>query len=499
MKKLLIGCSLFLTITGCKAPPGLTISEAAQLRAVLPRFESAAQELVNRSGVPGVALAVVHGSRVELLKTYGVRRMGGDAVDLDTVFQLASVSKGFSSAAIAALVGDELMSWDDPASKYLPDFRLYDPAASGVTIRDLLSHRSGLPEYSGDELAYFGYDREEQLARIRYQKPVTPFRTAYAYQNLLFTAAGEASARLAGKEWPDLLKERLFDQLGMSRTGGRLSDFLKETNRCSPHILIEGIMVPQEPDNDEIHAPAGGIHSSIRDLSRWLSLQVNGGTFGEKRVIDEKALLETHAAQIPIRSNLSYAMGWEVETKEGHKIVHHGGDFARGNSTLLYLMPEEKIGLAVLTNSFPEGHALASSLSQTLFDLVFKGKCEQDHWAENKAALDEALKGSILDPYEHLPVRPASPRAPQALSTYAGEYRNDYFGSVRVEAAGLGLCVFLGKDPTPMTLVPWDGDTFQQPDTDSGALFEQENGVVKKLTIKFLDYSGRDGTFFRKP
>lgn len=222
-------------------PPPRQVTEA-RLPAALPRLNALAAEMQRRTGVPGLAIVVVHADRVVFLKGYGVRRVGEPgAVDADTVFQLASLSKPIASTVVAGLVGDGRVGWDDPVLRTLPAARIGPPAiAADVTIRDLLAHPSGLSDHAGDDLEDLGFDRATILERLRLLPTGNRFRADYAYTNFGFTAGAVAAANAVGSPWETLSSERLYRSLGMGRTSSRHADFAAAANRASLHVSEGG-------------------------------------------------------------------------------------------------------------------------------------------------------------------------------------------------------------------------------------------------------------------
>jgi CubicO group peptidase (beta-lactamase class C family) len=477
---------------------------AASVEAVLPEFYDRAQELFARSGVPGAALAVVAGDRAVYVDCFGVREAGRpERVDPHTVFQLASVSKGFTATMLAALVTRRELGWDDPVRASWPGFALWDPWVSGhVTVRDLMSMRSGLPEYAGDELQAFGYGRAEILHRLRYLEPVAGFRAAYAYQNALPTAAAMTASRASGRSWTGLVQDLVLDPLGMRSTVLSYRAYLDAPDRSASHTLVDGVMKAQTPQDDDVFAPAGAVSSTIIDLVPYLRMQLNGGALAGERVTSAEALAATHAATTVAGDKedgpVAYAMGWKTYGYQGRRVVEHGGDFSEGVSTLVSMVPGDGVGIVVLTNAFPEGHALAAALERTLYDLYMTGEVREDWLAEQQAAIAAATQG-VLEPYRRLPEeRPADAAPPRARAAYTGTYANAYYGQVRVSAApGAGLTVKLGRGDV-LRYVPWDGDTWREPSSDTAAVFTVRGGRAVAVKLLLLDYDGRDGRFARR-
>ena len=482
------------------------LKRKARLEAILPEFEKYAKGTLKKSGVPGMSIVIVRGDRTAYLKGFGTRKSGNPAaVGPDTVFQLASMSKPLTSSLIASLIGDELLAWDDRVADILPDFNLYDPAvASQFTIRDLLAHRSGLPEYTGDDLAFtFMYGLAEVIRRIRYQLPAAPFRASYGYQNVTFAIAGAAAAARTGKTYASLMRERIFNPLGMADTSALFADYEKAENKAFSHRMRDGKPEVQVPAKDDVFAPAGGICSTARDLAKWLSFQLSGGGCGGKQIVSKAALEETRRAQTVIGSGpdgiRAYGLGWEINSAEGRVSASHGGDFGNGVSTLAELWPSENIGLAILTNSFPEGHILHVALLKKLEDLYFSGKSGTDWWPAIEDKFKKAAAGSILDPYEHLPTVPDKRADALSPEVYCGEYCNDYYGAIRVRPAeGLGLQMFLGDNPEPLQLAHWNGTTFRETETNTGVVFSSvAEGLAGAVKVKLLDFKNRNADFTR--
>ncbi len=475
------------------------------VKAILPQFDAQAEDLFTRSQVPGAAVAVVAGDGAVYVRCFGIREVGKpEKVDKDTVFQLASISKSFTTAMLAALVTSREIGWDDPLQKYWPGFALWDPWVSRhVTFRDLTAQRSGLPEYAGDELEQFGYGRLEILRRLRYLPPVAGFRAAYAYQNALPTAAAVGASRATGQTWEKLVRTRLLAPLGMRSTVLSYRAYLDAPDRSASHTLVNGTMQAGTPQGDDVMAPAGGVSSSIADMVPYLRMQLNGGALAGVRVAGEEALAATHAATTVIGDDeagpSAYALGWQTKDYLGHRVVQHGGDFSNGVSTMISMVPADGVGIVVLTNAFPEGHALATALTNTLYDLFIQGQPQKDWLSDQQRLLQDALKGSILDPYEHLPEAPPSSAAsPRASDVYEGTFANAYYGRVTVRRGpGSGLRVQLGRGTT-LRYVPWDGDTWRQPETDTAAVFSVRDGRAVSVRLMVLGFAGRDGVFARR-
>lgn len=480
-------------------------SAAAAVRAILPEYYVEAQDMFARSGVPGAAVAVVAGDTALFVDCFGVRQVGApDKVDIHTVFQLAGVSQSFTATMLAALVSAREMGWDDPVQKYWPGFALWDPWVSGsVTFTDLMADRTGLPAYAGDELVQFGYGRAEIERRLRYLPPAAGFRTAYAGQEALPTAAAMAAARATGETWDKLVSSRVLQPLGMDETILTYRGYVDAPDRSGSHVSVNGVMQPQTPEDDSVFAPAGQVSSSIADLVPYVRMQLNGGALAGTRVAGEAELAATHAAITVVGDGdagpVACAMGWQTLDYLGRRVVEQDGGFAAGTSAVISMVPDDGVGIVVLANAYPEGNALAVALTRTLYDLYLRGAPQQDWLAEQLAAPATAPQAPGLGAYQQLPAQASLGAAPpRARSAYTGVYTNTYYGRVTVSAGpGSGLDVKLGRGDT-LRFVPYDGDTWRQPDTDTAAEFKVAGGRAASVRLSLLDFDGRDGLFLRQ-
>src|SRR5262245_15881920 len=336
-----VGCrppAAFLVLVALvfQAAPAAEVTPQ-KVKAALPGLEKLAEQTLNKTGVPGMAVAVVYKDQAVYLRGFGVRRAGtNEPVGADTVFLVASVSKPIASTILAILVSLGLIDWDDPLTDHFPDFSLYDPwVTRQVTLRDMLCHRSGLPAHGGDLLEDLGYNRAEVLHRLRYLKPASSFRSEYAYTNFGFTAAGVAAARAAGKSWEDLAAETLYRPLGMKSTSSRFADYAAARNRAHLHARVEGKWVAKYVRDPDAQSPAGGVSSTARDVAQWMRLQLGGGKFNGKQLIKARALGETHRPQIVSRPPGNpatdragfYGLGWNVNYEDKGRVLltHSGG------------------------------------------------------------------------------------------------------------------------------------------------------------------------------
>src|SRR4051812_26376126 len=272
------------------APEALLTQE--QVDSAVASLDGLVTDAMQRTGVPGVAVAVVYRDQVVYSKGFGVREVGRpETIDSDTVFQVASVSKPLASTVVARIVGDGAIRWDDPVRTSDPDFALSDPyVTEHATFADLLSHRSGLHTGAGDLLEDLGFDRDYILGHLD-QQPLDPFRSSYNYSNFGFTAAGQAAAEAAGLPWEDLARQELFEPLGMTETSYRHEDYENAANRAAIHVPTgDGTWAARYTRDADAEAPAGGASSSVRDLAQWVRLQLGDGVYDGDQVVDPAAL-----------------------------------------------------------------------------------------------------------------------------------------------------------------------------------------------------------------
>ena len=269
---------------------------AGRIDEAVSKVDGLVADLLKSSGIPAMAVAIVHGGKTLYAKGFGVKDISkGDAadnkVDADTVFQLASISKSVGATVVAHEVTDNVVGWDTPVVSKLPWFALSDPyVSSNVTIADLYSHRSGLPDHAGDQLEDLDYDQHQTLERMRHL-PLAPFRISYAYTNFGLTAAAEAVAAAAGKPWEDLSDEVLYRPLGMASTSSRFADFLARPNHAMNHVKVGDKWEPRSQRNPDPQSPAAGVSSSVNDMARWLNVVLANGTYNGQRITAPEALL----------------------------------------------------------------------------------------------------------------------------------------------------------------------------------------------------------------
>ena len=476
---------------------------AGRVDDAIGKLDGLVDDLMKSSGIPGMAVAVVHDGKVAYVKGFGVSDVRtGAKVDADTVFQLASLSKPVGATVVAHEVTANVIGWDTPVSAKLPWFELADPYVTRTaTIADLYSHRSGLPDHAGDILEDLGYDRRQVLERLRYL-PLAPFRITYEYTNFGLTAGAEAVAAAAGKPWDVLSDEVLYRPLGMTSTSSRFADFQARANRAVGHVKTPDGYQPLYTRDPDAQSPAGGVSSSIDDMARWLTLALGNGTYNGVRIASPEALLPTVTPQVisapaanPNARASFYGHGFNVSvTSSGRTQFSHSGAFGLGAATAFAALPSANVGLIALTNAAPIG--VPETLGAQFMDLVQYGEIREDWPALYRQVFAEMDKpeGSLVGKQT-----PADPAPARPLNAYVGEYANPYWGPAKVAEVNGALELSIGPRGDKFPLSHWDGDTFTftvqsenaPPGTISKATF---NGNT--LTLEYFD-TDKLGTFTR--
>ncbi|QUC59168.1 serine hydrolase [Streptomyces sp. A2-16] len=493
------------TVPPAQPPSQLT---RAKVETAVSQLDGVVQDVMRRTGVPGVAVGVVYDDKVMYLKGFGARKVGTkDRVGADTVFQLASVSKPLASTVVAAAVGEKTVGWDDPVVKYTPGFALKDPWVSRhATLADLFSHRSGLPDHAGDLLEDLGYDRSYILDHLRYE-PLAPFRAHYAYTNFGLTQAAVATARAAGTNWEKLSADKVYRPLGMNSTSSSFADYEKAGNKAALHEKTDGTWRATYVRDPDAQSPAGGASSTVRDMTKWLRLQLGNGTFEGRKVVDADALEQTHLPHIvsepphsPAGRAGFYGLGWNVSyDDQGRLKLGHSGAFALGAATNVALLPSERLGIVVLTNGEPIG--VPEAISTTFLDTAQTGGPTVDWLTFLGPVFKQATEGERSPVDYNKP--PASPTPAKATNTYTGTYANEYYGPLTISAQGGELTMQLGPKKQRFPLRHYDGDTFSYRTTGenavglSGVTFTVgSGGRADKVRVENLNTTGL-GTFTR--
>jgi CubicO group peptidase (beta-lactamase class C family) len=427
--------------------------------------------------VPGLAVAIVKDGKVVVAKGYGVRKMGDPTpVDENTMFGIGSNTKAFTTAALAGLMDEGKLSWDDPVYQRLPGFVMYDPYVSHeMTIRDLLTHRSGMGLGEGDLLFWpqTTYTRDEIIYKLRFMKPASSFRSHYAYDNLLYMTAGQIIPAVTGVSWDDYIRQQIFEPLGMNHSNVSNAAFKPGDDRAFPHSRVDGKLQVIRFEVLDNAGPAGAINSSAADMAKWVQLQLNRGKFvgREGRLFSEQRSKEMWSPQtiLPIgdypsplaglKPNFAdYALGWMVRDYHGRKLVGHTGGVG-GFVSRVMLVPEENLGVVVLTNAEEDGafdsilyHVLDHYFNLPPTDWIAAYKSVRD--------MDEKDAAETIKKAEGARAADSKPSLP--LEKYAATYNDAWYGPITIRYENSGLVITFDRTPSMIgDLQHWQYDTFK--------------------------------------
>lgn len=484
---------------------------AATVESAIAQLEPLIADALAATGVPGLAVGIVFQDKLVYAKGFGVRSVDApDAVDPDTVFQLASVSKSLASTAVSTVVSSGELTWDDRVVEQLDDFELIDPwVTREVTLRDCFSHRTGMYGTAGDDLESIGFGRDEIIQRMRYLDLTGQFRQTYSYSNFGLTLGGEAAAEAVGLSWEDLCDQRLYGPLGMTSSSSRYADFVAQPNRAELHIQSDGAWTQMLERHPDPQSPAGGASSNIIDMAQWVRMVLGNGSIDGTELIAPSVLLDTHTPHIVSnidpatgRANF-YGLGWVVTyDATGRIYVSHAGAFSVGARTLIHLLPAEQLGIVVLCNAFPTG--VPEAIAYSFYDLVHQGAPSRD-WLDYWDTMFDAYVSAYPDIIAAYATPPADAAPALPLAAYAGTYANDYFGPLQITVDGDALKLAIGPTPVSYALDHWDRDVFVfdavpgVPGVKSTASFLiDETSNASSVTVQAFDSFGQ-GTFTRVP
>lgn len=464
---------------------------------IISLFDEYLNKYYDQSLMPGMAVVIVKDGKIIYLNTLGVRDLASGApVDENTLFGICSISKQFTSTNIAQLVDKGLMSWDDSIFKYYSvpnEFLLYNDfyVSNNITIRDVLMHNSGLSRELGNEYpTYFNDSFSESIFKLRYVQNVTPFRSTYAYNSLVYALGGYCAAQANNTTWNELIKKGILDPLGMPTTTTSYWDFLNSPNHATPYKLLKnGTMVPYDIIPDPV-GPAGSIYSSINEMANWLKFQIaDTGYYNGKKIVSKKELDETRTEQINITDPLDlamygpqYGLGWFIHPKDTTLpyYVSHPGDSSDFHAQIT-IYPSENLGIVILTN----GGVYASNFRSILdskFRQLLVGNEDFDPWPATKEALDASWK-------------PESPTAPLAgptlpLNGYVGVYNNMVYGNITITSSNDTLICRYGTNNQAFNLEHFNGDVFNEPYNDFTFNFTNISiGEANNLKVTLPDYT----------
>jgi CubicO group peptidase (beta-lactamase class C family) len=435
--------------------------------------------------VPGIAVAIVKDGKVVVAKGYGVRKLGDPTpVDEYTMFGIASITKGFTTAALATLVDEGKLFWDDPVYQRLPSFVMYDPYVSHeATIRDLLTFSSGLGGSQGDLLFSppSTFTREEIVYKLRFMKPASSFRSRFGRGggNLLYLAAGQVIPAVTGISWDDYIRQHIFAPLGMNHSNVDNAEFKSGDNYSFPHERVDGKLQVIHFEKLDGVGPAGSINSCAADMAKWMQLQLNRGKFVDRdgRLFSERQSQEMWSPQMPaglklilpigssrpplagLKPNFAdEGLGWWLHDYHGRKLVEHRGEIG-GFVSRVMLVPAENLGIVALTNAEEVGahdsivyHVLDYYLGLPSTDWIAAFKSVKD--AEEKEA------APIMKKAEEERAANSKPSLP--LENYAGAYHDAWYGPITIHSENGGLVITFDRTPSMIgDLQHWQYDTFK--------------------------------------
>ena len=452
--------------------------------------------------VPGAAVCIIKDGKIVVMKGYGVKEINGtDKVDENTLFMIGSNSKAFTATALAMLDAEKKLSLDDKVTKWIPSFKLDNSAAGEqAIIRDLLCHRIGFQTFQGD-FTYWtsNLSRQEVIEKMSHIKAMYPFRTKWGYTNAAFLTAGEIIPKVTGMQWEAFIKEKIFTPLGMTHSLALSKDYAAAANKCQPHTIDNGKLVKIPYCLIDNLAPAGSISSSVNDMSKWVMMQLNDGKLDGKEIIPASAIAQTRLPHSILGNGgylynkghfALYGLGWFLEEYSGRKIVSHTGG-VNGFVTSVTLVPEEKLGIIVFTNT--DQNSFYEALKWEIMD-AYLGNPYRNY---SKAYLgfaaaqknNEERKDKILKDSVALKSPAALP-----LAAYTGNYFNDVYGDMNVVMENNELRMKFSHHPNMYAkLETLAGNRFYVTFSDpifSKAIFpfKVENGKVTGVTVKVADF-----------
>jgi len=452
--------------------------------------------------IPGIAVCIIKNGKVVMMKGYGVKDYDTkEKVDENTLFMIGSNTKAFTATSLAMLDADKKLSLDDKVTKWIPEFKLDNTAAGEqAMIRDLLCHRIGFRTFQGD-FTYWtsNLTRSEVIEKMGHIKATYPFRTTWGYTNAAFLTAGQIIPKATGMQWEDFIKSRIFDPLEMKSTLALSKDFPNAPNKCSAYTKSEGKLVKIPFCYIDNLAPAGSIGSSVNDMSHWVMMLLANGKYNGQQVVSAGAIAQTRTPQSFLGNGGTifneghfalYGLGWFLQEYCGRKIVSHTGG-VNGFVTSVTLIPEEKLGILVFTNT--DQNDFYEALKWDIMDAYF-GKPYRNYSKvylgfdkprfDQEQKKDQALKDSVAI---HL-------KTELPLQGYTGNYFNDVYGNMSVVLENGALKMKFSHHPDMYALLESIGGnrfyaTFTDPEFSKAIFpFHVEGGKVKSVTVKVADF-----------
>ena len=404
--------------------------------------------------IPGIAVAIVKDDSILFAEGFGQRDIEGDRpVTTSTLFAIGSTTKAFTSVIIGTLVDEGKLDWNTPVLEYIPDFRLYDDyATTHLTVRDLLTHVSGLPRH---DLMWYGADfsREELFNRLRYLEPTAELRQKWQYQNLMYMVAGLLAEHVSGMTWEELVEERIFKALGMHNATLSVGRMERSADFSWPYNQSEDKIERIDFRNIDAVGPAGSINAGVDEMAQWLRLNLNGGEIDGKEVVSKETLSKIHAPQAIVSNSPGvkgmmfdlYGMGWMIHSYRGHRLLHHGGGID-GFVSHVGFLPDDGIGIVVLTNR-PTG--LPQSAMLDIIDRMLDLQ-PYNHLASGleRQEMIRAKSKEIESDEDAAKVTGTSPTFP--IGEYSGMYEHPGYGIIKIDDVSKTLKATFNGDSTTM-------------------------------------------------
>jgi len=494
--------------------------DKAKLDKILPQFEQYAQKSMKDWQVPGMSIVIVQGDKVVYIKSFGVKKIGTqEPVDVNTVFQIGSISKSFTAALGAVLVDQGKIKWKDEVIDYYPGFITSDPVVTReFMFQDLFAQDSGLPAHIGDTQAILGYSADQILNALRYYKPEASFRSEFAYQNIFFVAASRVMQNITHKDWTTLLNENIFGPLEMKSSTTTSAALDSAPDHAALHQTQNGKVVALAPNYEGKEfiytmGPGGGINSNIKDMANYLILMLNNGKFKDKQIISPDNLHYMWSPKTIVKEMGGrwsfYGLGWVYTQNNPSPIIWHNGA-SLGHKAVIAFSPDQKIGIVVLSNL--QSTQMPDAVAMEFLDMVM-GNPNQD-WSARmlKSQLQAQKNTAQLSQEENLSITKrektvsAGESTSLPLENYVGIYNNPVYGNIDIKADGKKLYMIIGPNKTRMDIEPLFRDIFRLhwagagDDLDSGndkvRFVVDTDGQAKLINIEF--FKDAAGGFFKR-
>ncbi|WP_029286967.1 serine hydrolase [Pedobacter sp. R20-19] len=461
------------------------------------QIDSLVEKTLTTFNVPGIAVSVIKDGKIIHLKGYGVRSIKTNKkVDENTLFGVASNTKAFTAAAIGMLVDEKKITWDTKVTDVIPEFKMYDAyVTSEFTIRDLLTHRSGLGLGAGDLMIWpdsSTVNKNQLIHNLRYLKPVSSFRTKYDYDNLMYIVAGDVVARVSGMTYENFIESKIIKPLGMTKTAASWYRLKDKSNVIDGHAPYEGKLLPVGLSFGEVANAAGGIYSSVTDMSKWVQAMISGGKYGEK--LDQKLFSDAVARELWTPQTIiaagnqgsfnSYGLGWFLSNVNGKFQATHTGGLS-GIVTQVTILPELKLGIIVLTNQ--QSGAAFNAITNSIKDgyLGIKGKDRIKLSNDSRLANEKEAREIVTKVWADIAAQQKAVSSKPDAKSYYGTFNDAWFGEVTISEVN-GKMHFQAKNAPKLRgdMTYYKGNTFivkwydRSLDADAFVNFSLNNNAV---------------------